>query len=49
MEAGCVDAVGPERWEVRDTLMHSKLGHVGEAEAGEVGEVSEAAGVAELA
>ena len=46
MEAGCVDAVGVVCWEVRDTLMHSKLGHVGEAE---IGEVSEVAGVAELA
>lgn len=46
MEADCVNAVGPVCWEVRDTLMHSKLGHVGEAE---VGEISEVVGVAELA
>ena len=46
MEAGCVDAVGPVCWEERDTLMHSRLKHVGEAEIGEISEVAE---VAELA
>ena len=46
MEASCVDAVGPVCWEDRDRLIHSRLGHVGEAE---VGEVPDVVGVAELA
>ena len=38
-----MDTAGPVLWEDRDRLMHSKLGHVGEAEVGEVSELTRVA------